>query len=234
MTNSERNWNFQEGEILNILKPVDWTSFDVVKKIRNLIKVKKVGHAGTLDPFATGVLVLCTGKATKKIEFLMNLDKEYIGTIKLGVNSDTYDSTGKIQTVTEDFSTINREKIEEVLNKYRGKFEPRIPAYSAAKKNGRRLYELARKGVMVEDLTKTIEIYELELLDFNPPSLTIRLRCSRGTYVRTLADDIGKDLQVGALLQDLKRTKIGHYTVEGSWTIEEFEKMLRKSENKSE
>ncbi len=226
--NVNKQWDFAEGEILNFYKPQDWTSFDVVKKVRNLVRVKKVGHAGTLDPFATGVLLVCTGKATKKVEFLMNLDKEYIGTVRLGVVSDTYDITGKVQKVTDDFSGITVEKVEEILEKYRGKIEQRIPPFSAAKKNGKRLYELAREGKPVDNMTKNVEIYELELLDFNPPSLKIRLRCSRGTYVRTVADDIGRDLKVGALLETLERTKIGHYAIDGSWTIEEFAKMLQK------
>jgi tRNA pseudouridine55 synthase len=224
-------WNFEEGVILNINKPEDWTSFDVVKKIRNSLKVKKVGHAGTLDPFATGVLIICTGKATKKVNRLMNLEKEYIATILLGKRSDTYDRTGQIETVTEDVSHITREQIEEALKKYIGVFEQRIPPYSAAKKGGKRLYELARKGTLVENLTKQVEIREIEILDFTPPILKIRLRCGKGTYVRTLADDLGRDLGTGALLAELQRTKVGPYSVDGAWTIEQFLKQVQKEKS---
>lgn len=221
-------WKFEQGEIININKPADWTSFDVVKKIRNVIRVKKVGHAGTLDPFATGVLLICTGKATKRVNRLMGLEKEYVATILLGKKSDTYDRTGKIEVVTENVEHVSREDIEKVLQKYIGLIEQRIPPYSAAKRGGKRLYELARKGELVENLTKKVEISEIEILDFQPPYLKIRLRCSKGTYVRSLADDIGRDLGTGALLYELKRTRIGPYSVEGAWNIDEFIRQVKK------
>lgn len=221
-------WNFEEGEIVNIDKPKDWTSFDVVKKIRNTIKVKKVGHAGTLDPFATGVLIICTGKSTKKVDRLMNLDKEYDATILLGKQSDTYDITGNVKENDVNLDEISIEKVRAILDKYVGVIEQRIPPYSAAKVGGKRLYELARKGELVENLTKTVEIKDITILDFSPPTIKIRLRCGKGTYVRTLADDLGRELGTGALLTELRRTKVGHYSVEASWKLDDFLKKVNK------
>lgn len=221
-------WDFEKGEIININKPENWTSFDVVKKIRNTIKVKKVGHAGTLDPFATGVLIICTGNATRKVTRLMGLEKEYEAVILLGQRSNTYDRTGTIEKIMDDVNHITREQVEAVLQKYIGKIEQRIPPFSAAKVGGKRLYELARKGRMVENLTKPVEIFEISVLDFTPPYLRLRLRCGKGTYVRTLADDLGRDLGTGALLLELKRTRIGPYSLDGAWSVEEFVKQVER------
>ncbi len=214
-------FEFETGVILNVNKPESWSSFDVVKKIRNIIHIKKVGHAGTLDPFATGVLLVCTGKATKRVPELVELDKEYEAKIELGKNTDTFDRTGKVVGENE-ITHVTLKKIQEALGAFRGEISQIPPMYSAIKVDGQRLYKLARKGVTVERKARPVTIYELELLGFDSPFLSVRVCCSKGTYIRSLAYDIGQVLNTGAHLAELVRTRIGPYRVEDAVELSRF------------
>lgn len=207
--------NPQEGEILSFNKPYEWTSFNVVACVRNLLRRRlktkkiKVGHAGTLDPLATGVLLVCTGKATKRIEELQSHTKEYIATLKLGATTPSFDKETEEDAVypTEH---ITRELLDETLKKFVGSIEQVPPTYSAVKVNGKRAYEFARTGRDVELKAKTLVIDEIEVMSCNLPSkVVIRVVCSKGTYIRALARDIGQALGSGAYLTDLMRTRIG-------------------------
>lgn len=226
--------DFKAGQILVFDKPLHWTSFQLVGKVRWLLcraigeKKLKVGHAGTLDPLATGVMVVCTGKSTKRIEELQKGEKEYIATLQLGATTPSYDLEHEVD---ETFPTdhINAALIEEVLATFRGDIEQVPPAFSACKIDGKRAYDLARKGKEVELKAKPITIHELEILDFNPAtmSLQLRVRCSKGTYIRSLARDIGQALHSGAHLTALRRTKVGDFNVDNAFPdIEAFEKWL--------
>ncbi|MCZ6818173.1 MAG: tRNA pseudouridine(55) synthase TruB [Calditrichaeota bacterium] len=218
---------FENGKVLNINKPEGWTSFDVVKKIRSTIRVKKVGHAGTLDPFATGVLLVCTGRATKQVEDLMQLDKEYVAELELGKTTDSFDRTGKILSETE-VGQLTETEIQDVCAQFEGETLQTPPMYSALKINGQRLYELARKGITVERRPRKINIYRLDVLNMEIPSVTVRVVCSRGTYVRALAHDIGERLGCGAYLKALVRSRIGSYRLADAMTIEEFTTYYRQ------
>lgn len=233
----EKIEDFQTGAVLPIYKPYEWTSFDVVKKIKNQVTKKirqqlnvrlknfKVGHAGTLDPLAEGLVLVCTGKATKKINELMADEKEYIATIELGKTTPSYDlETEYDNTFPTDHITENQ--INEVLTTFIGEQDQLPPIYSAKNINGKRAYDYARKGEEVELKTNKITITELELLEFDLPTLIIKVVCSKGTYIRSLAHDIGKKLNSGAHLTSLIRTRIGSYSIESSVSIEEFEKFL--------
>ncbi|MDQ7062729.1 MAG: tRNA pseudouridine(55) synthase TruB [candidate division KSB1 bacterium] len=205
-------------KILPVNKPPDWTSFDVVNKLRYASRVKKVGHAGTLDPFATGLLLVCFARATKRVPELMNLEKEYMATVKLGVEMDTDDVSGK-PVATQEVPEISEEELREVLQKYTGEIEQIPPMYSAIKKQGQRLYKLARRGEIVEREPRRVHIYELELMRFDHDEIDIRVVCSRGTYIRALARDIGHDLGCGGHLKSLVRTRIGEYRLEDAWEL---------------
>jgi len=213
--------SFQSGQIININKPAGWTSFDVVRRIRQAIKVKKVGHAGTLDPFATGVLLVCTGKATKRVNELMHLEKEYRADIELGKTTDTYDCTGKV-TSHHTTEAVTESRIRDVCQEFVGEIEQVPPMYSAIKQNGTRLYELARRGVTVERAPRRVCIYELNILKIDLPIVSIEVVCSKGTYIRALANDIGGKLDCGGYLGSLCRTRIGSYKVEDAETITSF------------
>jgi len=219
--------DFREGEILYFNKPLHWTSFDLVSKIRYKIsrslhvKKIKVGHAGTLDPLATGVMIVCTGKATKRIEEFQYCSKEYIATMRLGATTPSFDlETG----INETFETshITKESIEEVLQRFTGSIEQVPPAFSACKIEGSRAYQLARKGMEVELKPKILVIDKIELLSFHGDLLTLRIVCSKGTYIRALARDIGKDLHSGAHLIALQRTRIGDITLDKCISVDEF------------
>lgn len=216
-------------------KPYRWTSFDVVGKVRWLIcrrlKVKKlkVGHAGTLDPLATGVLIVCTGRATKRIEELQSGTKEYYATIRLGATTPSYDLEKPIDA-TYPTEHITREMVEQVLERFRGKIEQVPPTFSACKVDGKRAYEMARKGNEVELKPKTLVIDEIELTECNLPDITIRVVCSKGTYIRALARDIGEALQSGGHLIALRRTRVGDYRVEDCLNPEKFTEWLDKAE----
>ncbi|MDR0546745.1 MAG: tRNA pseudouridine(55) synthase TruB [Dysgonamonadaceae bacterium] len=224
--------NFQEGEILYFNKPLHWTSFDLVNKVRyqisRYLKVKKikVGHAGTLDPLATGVMIVCTGKATKRIDEFQYQTKEYVATLALGATTPSFDLETEIDKRYET-AHITRQLVEETLPKFIGSIEQIPPAYSACKVNGDRAYDLARKGLEVDLKPKTLVIDEIELMDFQPDTIKIRVVCSKGTYIRALARDIGEALQSGAHLTALERTKIGEITLNDCITIESFENLIR-------
>ena len=216
-------------------KPYRWTSFDVVGKVRWLIcrrlKVKKlkVGHAGTLDPWATGVLIVCTGRATKRIEELQSGTKEYYATIRLGATTPSYDLEKPIDA-TYPTEHITREMVEQVLERFKGKIEQVPPTFSACKVDGKRAYEMARKGNEVELKPKTLVIDEIELTECNLPDITIRVVCSKGTYIRALARDIGEALQSGGHLTALRRTRVGQYKVEDCLNPEKFSEWLDAAE----
>ena len=216
----------REGKILALNKPADWTSFDVVNKIRRMTGIKKVGHAGTLDPFATGVLLICLGPATKKSAALMNTPKEYIAEIALGSETDTMDLTGEI-IARKPLPSLDTGQIEAALQSFVGEIQQEIPAYSAAKFKGRRLYKLARKGKEVPQLFKSVSIEDMELLDWGTDFIKIRVACGRGTYIRTLARDIARKLDSAGHLKSLVRTRVGDYRLEDTITIEELQQHLQ-------
>ncbi len=223
---------YKEGKVLLIDKPLNWTSFQVVNKIRWLIKQKfdlkkiKVGHAGTLDPLASGLLILCTGKFTKKIETYQAQVKEYTGTFSLGATTPSYDLETQIDN-TFDFSKITSEDIHSATHQFIGEIQQQPPIFSALKKDGKRLYEYAREGEKVEIPTRTVTISEFEITNIELPNIEFRVICSKGTYIRSLAHDFGKVLNNGAHLSALRRTKIGDFSVEDAVSIEEFETTLK-------
>ncbi len=216
-------------------KPLRWTSFALVNKIRYHISRKlgvkkiKVGHAGTLDPLATGVMIICTGKATKRIEELQYQTKEYIATLQLGATTPSFDLEKEIDA-TYPTEHITREMVEETLKKFTGTIEQIPPAFSACKVDGKRAYDLARKGDNVELKPKTLVIDEIELLECNLPVIKIRVVCSKGTYIRALARDIGEALQSGAHLTGLIRTRVGEVRLEDCMQVDQFEEWLEKQE----
>ena len=223
--------DFQEGVILAFDKPYRWTSFDVVGKVRWLIcrhlgvKKLKVGHAGTLDPLATGVLIVCTGKATKRIEELQSGTKEYLATIRLGATTPSFDLEKPIDA-TYPTEHITREMVEQVLERFKGQIEQVPPTFSACKVDGKRAYKMARKGHEVELKPKTLVIDEIELTDCNLPDITVRVVCSKGTYIRALARDIGQALESGGHLIALRRTRVGDFKVEECLNPEKFSEWL--------
>ncbi|WP_436414621.1 tRNA pseudouridine(55) synthase TruB [Petrimonas sp.] len=223
--------NFIEGEILCINKPLHLTSFRLVRVVRaklcRKLKIKKlkVGHAGTLDPLATGVLVVCTGKKTKEIERLQAQTKEYIAEIRLGATTPSFDLETEIDA---EYPTehITREKVEECLKKFIGEIEQIPPVFSAVKIDGKRAYEFARKNEEIELKPKMLVIDNIELLSYNLPTLTIRVVCSKGTYIRALARDIGVSLQSGAHLTALTRTKVGSISIDNCLQVEELDEFF--------
>ena len=223
--------NFIEGEVLLLDKPYKWTSFDLVRKVRNLIKSKlnikkiKVGHAGTLDPLASGLLIICTGRETKNITRYQDEEKEYIAGILLGKTTPSYD----LETAFDnEFPTshITQEMVEEALMHFNGEMDQVPPLYSAKYIDGKRAYEFARKGQVKEMKSSRITIHNIELLEFNLPEITIRVNCSKGTYIRSLVKDIGDKLDNGACLISLRRTAIGSFSLNNALSIEEFENKL--------
>jgi tRNA pseudouridine55 synthase len=225
--------DFEAGRVLLINKPLRWTSFDAVRKIRNLIRIKKVGHAGTLDPLATGLLIICTGKFTKKINEYMAQEKEYTGTFTLGATTPTYDLEGSPENF-KDFSFLTKEKIVETTNEFIGEIFQVPPAHSAIKKDGKRVYELARKGIEVELKPRKITITDFQITKVELPVVSFLVVCSTGTYIRSLANDFGEKLGCGAHLSSLCRTRIGEHTLENAQTIEDFEKEIRQIKMKKD
>jgi tRNA pseudouridine55 synthase len=213
--------DFEEGKVLLINKPLRWTSFDAVRKIRNLTRTKKVGHAGTLDPLATGLLIVCTGKFTKKINEYMAQEKEYTGTITLGATTPTYDLESEPQDF-KDTSQLTLEQLAEATRPFTGTIQQIPPIHSAIKKDGKRVYELARRGedVKLEARPVTISTFDIEKVDGN--GIYFRVVCSTGTYIRSLANDYGAHLGVGGYLSSLCRTRIGSFRLEEAMTIEEL------------
>ena len=215
------NRSFEEGKVLLINKPLQWTSFDVVKKIRNTIKIKKVGHAGTLDPLATGLLIVCTGKFTKKISAYMAQEKEYSGTFIAGAVTPTYD----LESMPGNFISyhhLTREMITDTVKNFTGEIMQVPPIHSAIKQQGKPVYLMARKGDEVLLEPRKIFIKEFEIVDINLPEIQFRVVCSTGTYIRSLANDFGKSLGVGAYLGSLCRTRIGSFTLSDAQTMDEF------------
>jgi tRNA pseudouridine55 synthase len=210
--------------VLNINKPRGPTSHDVVSKVRKLSGEKKVGHAGTLDPYATGVLPVCLGKATKIVQFLFDEDKEYQVIMVLGKVTDTQDWTGKVlKTVDIKKKSIGKDDINEAFAGFRGEIEQTPPMFSAVRYKGRRLYEVARKGETVEGPPRRIHIYELEVLGYDLPEIRFRVVCSKGTYVRKLCQDIGEKLGVGGYQAELERTRVGKFSIANAASLEELE-----------
>lgn len=225
----------KQGQVLLVDKPLEWSSFQAVNKIKWAIKKAfklkkiKVGHAGTLDPLATGLLVICTGKFTKKIPELQGLIKEYTGTITLGATRPSYDMETEIDA---EFPTdhISPELIEEALNQFRGEIDQYPPVFSALKKDGKRLYEFARKGEDVVIEPRKVEVHEFEITNYNLPHLEFRIVCSKGTYIRSLAHDLGKALESGGFLSALRRTKIGDFNVDNAINPLGFPEMLESQD----
>ena len=209
--------------IINIYKPVGWTSFGVVKKIRGITKEKKVGHAGTLDPFAEGVLIIGTGRDTKKLADISSDYKSYTATLKLGEATNTLDVEGSI-IEKSDIPNLSKDLLESVLQDFIGKQTQIPPMFSAKKVGGKKLYELARKNIEIEREPKEIEIKEIELVDFVEDKITFRVNCSKGTYVRVLGSDIAKAIGTVGYLTKLVRISVGSYSVDEAMQIEEFEK----------
>lgn len=223
--------DFLNGQLLLIDKPLEWTSFDVVNKLRYALKKEfglkkiKVGHAGTLDPLATGLLLICTGKFTKKINELMGMEKEYTGTITLGATTPSYD----LETaVDETFPTeqLTEEQIREATSQFTGEIEQVPPNFSAIKKDGKRAYQLAREGKDAKLQPRPVVIHQFEVTGIDMPEVHFRVRCSKGTYIRSLAHDFGKALETGGHLSALRRTAIGEYRIEEAQSIEGFLKSI--------
>lgn len=227
--------NFIDGEILYVDKPYGWTSFDAVKRVRGALvhrlglKKIKVGHAGTLDPLATGVMLICTGRATKRIDELQAGVKEYVAECALGATTPSYDLETEVDAI---FPTahITRELVEKVLGSFVGVIQQVPPAFSAVKVDGKRAYESARKGKDVELRPKTLVIDEIELLDFSPSLIKIRVVCSKGTYIRALARDIGAALGSGAHLKSLCRTRVGDVSLSECLSVEQAVELIRTVE----
>jgi tRNA pseudouridine 55 synthase len=223
--------DFVAGEVLLLDKPYHWTSFDLVRKVRKLVKVKynipkiKVGHAGTLDPLATGLMIVCTGKCTKQIDSFQSQEKEYIAGILIGKTTPSFDLEKEYD---KEYPTdhITKEKVEEVLKSFLGESDQVPPVFSAKFIDGKRAYEFARKGKEVEMKPSRITINEIELLSYQMPELKIRVNCSKGTYIRALVRDIGERLNSGATMISLQRTAIGTYHLNNAISIEEFENKL--------
>jgi len=211
--------------ILNLNKPSGLTSHDVVDRIRRASGIRRVGHAGTLDPAASGVLLVCLGQATRVSEYLMDGRKSYDAQIRLGITTDTGDAEGRVIHSRSSINTT-RAQVEKTLASFRGRVGQVPPMYSALKHEGKPLYELARRGLEVERAPRTVEIYDLRLIEWTPPSFRLFVECSRGTYVRVLATDLGETLQTGAHLEHLVRTASGHYTLEDAIPLNEAEHAL--------
>ena len=231
-----RGINFEEGYIAVLDKPLRWTSTDVVRKIKFALRrigyrKIKVGHAGTLDPLATGVLLVCIGRATKMVDALQAEEKEYVADVMLGATTPSYDLEHEIDR-TYPWEHITREAVERTLAALTGERLQTPPVYSAKKIEGTRAYELARAGEEVTVRQALIHIYEMELLECELPRLRIRVRCSKGTYIRSLAHEIGEALDSGAHLTALRRTRSGGFTVENAWNLEDFLEKLQNAETK--
>lgn len=227
MPDFKKTYDFLGGEVLLFDKDLDWTSFDLVQRVRNTlcrkmgIKKMKVGHAGTLDPLASGLMILCTGKFTKKIESFQAKEKEYTATLKLGATTPSFDMESKEDSIG-DISTLTNELIEEVVKKFQGEQDQTPPIFSAVKVKGKRAFDYARNGEEVKLQPKKIVIRNIEVETIDLPFIKIRVECSKGTYIRALARDIGKELKCGAYLTELRRTRIGEFKVEDSIKVDYF------------
>ncbi|MEG0571281.1 MAG: tRNA pseudouridine(55) synthase TruB, partial [Oscillospiraceae bacterium] len=218
--------------ILCINKPQEYTSFDVIARLRGMSKTKRIGHAGTLDPMATGVLPIFFGKATKACDILPNHDKEYIAEFKFGIKTNTLDIFGEV--ISSKKTNVNLMQVQNVLTRFSGEIKQIPPMFSAVQVNGRRLYDMARQGIEIERTPRKAMIYSLELMNFdeNLQSGTLRISCGKGTYVRTLCDDIGKALDVDCVMGNLERVKSGNFLLKDCYTLEQVQELVR--ENKLE
>lgn len=231
MSNLKKKYDFLGGEILLFDKDLKWTSFDLVQRVRNSlcramgIKKMKVGHAGTLDPLATGLMILCTGKATKLIESIQEMEKEYIATLKLGATTPSFDLETDEDSST-DITHITPEIVKSAIKSFQGESNQVPPVYSAVKVKGRRAFDYARKGEDLKLQPKKIVIHEIEIEKIDLPHVTIRVVCGKGTYIRALARDIGEKLNCGAYLTELRRTRTGKYSVKDAVTIDWFLKNI--------
>jgi tRNA pseudouridine55 synthase len=215
--------DFEAGEVILIDKPQNWTSFDVVNKLRFALKVKKIGHAGTLDPLATGLLILCSGKWTKKIDEYQAQEKEYIGEMTFGHTTPSFDSETEPDN-TFEYTHLTQNLLIEATNQFKGVISQKPPIYSAIKIDGKRLYDLARKGKSIDIPDRQVEIKAFELTKIELPKVEFRVICSKGTYIRSLANDFGKAVNSGAYMSALRRTRIGEFSVENALSVEEFVK----------
>lgn len=225
---NKKKFDFAAGEVLLVDKPLGWTSFDVVNKIRYAIRPAKlkVGHAGTLDPLATGLLIVCTGKFTKKIDQYQAEEKEYTGTITLGATTPSYDLETEIDA-RFDLNGVTEEVIHAAAATFVGQIEQLPPAHSAIKQKGERVYEKARRGETVILAPRPVHIYQFEIVEVRLPEVTFRVRCSKGTYIRSLAHDLGQKLGCGGHLSALRRTGSGEFRVEKAWQIEELVREIK-------
>jgi len=217
-----------EGKVLLVNKPLRWTSFDVIGRLRKIFKIKKIGHAGTLDPLATGLLIVCTGKFTKKINEYMGMEKEYTGTITVGATTPTYDLESEPENFKE-FQHLTRDAIEAILPQFIGNIQQIPPAHSAIKIDGKRVYELARQGMEVQLKARSVTISEFEITRMELPQIDFRVVCSTGTYIRSLANDVGAVLGTGGYLSALCRTRIGPFTLHEANEVEDFETLFDKT-----
>jgi len=213
---------YAEGKVLLINKPLHWTSFDVVRKMRSILQIKKIGHAGTLDPLATGLLIVCTGKFTKKINEYMAQEKEYTGHITIGAVTPTYDLESEPVDL-KDYSFLTDEMIHAATARFTGTIDQFPPIYSAIKKDGVALYQLARRGEDVQPETRKVTIYLFEITNVTLPVISFKVVCSTGTYIRSLANDFGAALGCGGFLSSLRRTRIGIFKADDAMTMEQFE-----------
>ncbi|MCF8315032.1 MAG: tRNA pseudouridine(55) synthase TruB [Ignavibacteriales bacterium] len=220
LTNKE--YDFLKGECLLVEKPSGMTSFGVIARIRRILKVRKAGHSGTLDPLASGLMIVCTGGSTKKLNSFIDSDKTYVAEICLGKTTSSMDTETPV-IAEVDYSHIQKADIVSLLNKFTGEIDQIPPMYSAVKFKGKPLYKYARKGKEVKREARRVNIYSIDIISFNSPFLTIEVRCSKGTYIRVLADDLGKDLGCGAHLSGLRRTSIGEYRIEDAFNFDEIQ-----------
>ncbi len=211
--------------IINIYKEKNFTSHDVVAKLRGILKIRKIGHTGTLDPDAVGVLPICINRATKVCDMLTDKDKVYETVMLLGVTTDTQDTSGEI--LLEKEVTANEEEVKAVINTFVGEYAQIPPMYSALKVNGKKLYELAREGIEIERKARNVTIYSIEILEVSLPRVRMRVHCSKGTYIRTLCHDIGIKLNCGACMEELKRTKVSIFDIKDAYTLAEVETIMK-------
>ena len=219
---------FEQGQLILIDKPFEWTSFDVVRKIRYLTKTKKVGHAGTLDPLATGLLIVCTGKFTKKINEYMAREKEYTGSITLGATTPTYDLESEPQNF-KSVDELTEEKIKDATKFFTGNILQTPPIHSAIKKEGKRSYDLARQGIDVKLEPRAVTIFDFKITKIELPKIYFKVVCTTGTYIRSLANDFGEKLGCGGYLSSLCRTRIGEFLLTDAMSVEEFQNKTERN-----
>ncbi|MCC5940602.1 MAG: tRNA pseudouridine(55) synthase TruB [Balneolaceae bacterium] len=218
---------YQNGSVILMDKPLEWSSFDLVKYVRNRLPVKKVGHAGTLDPLATGLLVICTGRATKSISQIQEMEKEYVATVKFGESTASYDAAMEPDNIAP-WEHITEESIRESISKeFTGEIQQKPPKYSALRVGGRRMYDLARKGKEIEINPRPVVVHDIELLAMALPEITLKVRCGKGTYIRSLAHDLGLALNSLGHLTALRRTITGHFDVNNSLTPDLFNSLIK-------